>query len=257
MSVDVAAAQREKQSSASSPESWLSCASESEQQRIKELLSALETLEPSTQTHEPSEAIARNLGEAAALLGVNQRTIQKWATEPGFPGRAAKAGANNGHYPIEEIKRWRGATTKSTGQRPDIASELRLRKLAVETARREVELEQRLGRLISLDDVESTLATALSTARSLIEEIPDVIASAIPQTKPKLRRMVARLARKKVRGVLAVLADAMRESIEEDNDSDSRDEGRADPQRGEPKGATKTTRAHGRRVGRGRKAKAG
>lgn len=251
------AAECVRQSEESLPDSWLSCASEQERARLAELLSQVSSTEEQSPPSESASPgyVAKTRDEAARMLGVDTRTIALWLTDPTFPGKSGAKNARNGHFPIDDIKRWRGEPRG--GNKSDAVAALKIRKLAVETARREVELEQRLGRLISIDDVESTLATALSTARSLIEEIPDVIASAIPQTRPKLRRMVAKLARKKVRGVLAVLADAMRESIEEDDGSDSRDEGRADSQRREPKGKAKTTRAHGRRVGRRRKAQAG
>lgn len=259
----MATAQRETPSFASLPESLLSCADERERQRVAELLSQLQTLDQSAS--EPAavngeETIAKTRNEAARLLGIHARTLSEWMTDPAFPGRAGKTGEANGYFPIEAIKRWRGITSTNQQSRNDAASELRLRKLAIETARREVDLEQRLGNLVSLEDVESTLSTALSTARSLIEEIPEVIAASIPPTKPKLKRMVARIARRKVRGVLAVLADAMREASTGDDDEEQeppREPRGKDTRRGRQKGPATTAKRHGRRLGRGSPPKPG
>lgn len=214
-------------------DSSLKSATEQERRRIAELLQQLEEAEesPSGKRKQPvgesGETIAKTRAEAARLLGVHVRTFAEWMALDGFPGKPGNKFDRNGHFPIEAIKRWRvevlgarslagsGLTTDDTG------SQLRLRKLAAETAKRELEFEQACGRLIERDTHLGTVVAALSAARSIAEEFPDRVVAYIPADRKKTRRIWRREATKLVRSLLEAMADAM---VNEDDDEDGDDD---------------------------------
>lgn len=252
-------ARRPSESAASSPESLLSWADGPERERIEQLLRELRQSQPSaaspaSQAESGDDRVAKTRAEAARLLGVEERTISRWATDPTFPGKAGDRGAQNGHFPIAEIDRWRnqvggGGATSVTGQDP--AQQLRLRKLAAETARREVDLEIKLGTLIDRDQAAAMITSAIATARSLLEELPEQISDALPASRAKLRRFVARIVRRKVLQVLESLADCATEG-DDDNDDDAprtTDPGRRAAPASTPQRPAQAAGVHPRRVG--------
>lgn len=216
-------------------DSSLKSATEQERRRIAELLQQLEEADESPsekrkQLPEASgETIAKTRAEAARLLGVSSRTLSEWMGIDGFPGRSGNAFDRNGHFPIEAIKRWRvevlgarslagsGLTTDDSG------SQLRLRKLAAETAKREIEVEKECGRLIDRETHLGTVVAALSAARSIAEEFPDRVVAYLPADRKKTRRIWRREATKLVRSLLEAMADAV---VNEDDDEDGDDDGK-------------------------------
>jgi len=256
---------RESESDESSLGSLLNWADEREKQRFAALMDELRTTAPppaaaDRQPDGADDEVAKTRADAARLLGVDERTLSKWAADPTFPGKAGTAGQRNGHFPIGAIKRWRAATSGQGGETADAdpAQRLRLRKLAAETARREVDLEVKLGTLIDRDQAEATITSAIATARSLLEELPEQIADAIPASRAKLRRFVARIVRRKVLQVLESLADCATEG-DDDNDDDAprtTDPGRRAAPASTPQRPAKAAGVHPRRVGGGKKAQA-
>lgn len=258
---------REKPSAANSLESLLSCAADSERQRVEELIAELQRLPPEEQAKSQapaiaapvaSEVVAKTRAEAARLLDVDVRTLSEWATDPSFPGKAGTAGQRNGHFPIEAIKQWRDlklGTGNATRAPDDPAVQLRLRKLAAETAKREVELERECAKLIDREAIEDFVVSQISTARSLLEELPDLLVDKIPTRMAKLRRMARRVARDVVASVLQSLADLSLGDPDDDDDdeSGSSGDGRKDSLASKPPRAAKDRAPSKRRVG-GRKA---
>jgi hypothetical protein len=258
-------ARRPSESDTSSLDSLLSWADDREKKRIEELLKELQQTQqppPQPSGDQAGDArVAKTRAEAAQLLGVDERTISKWAADPTFPGKAGTAGQRNGHFPIEAIQRWRQQITGggvASEEDADPAQRLRLRKLAAETARREVDLEMKLGTLIDRDQAEATITSAIATARSLLEELPEQIAEAIPASRAKLRRFVARIVRRKVLQVLESLADCATEDSDDSDDDAPRttDAGRRTATASAPQRPAKAAGVHPRRVGGGAKAPA-
>lgn len=258
-------ARRPSESDTSSLESLLIWADDREKKRIEELLKELQqTQQPPPQPvgDQAGDAmVAKTRAEAARLLGVDERTISKWAADPTFPGKAGTAGQRNGHFPIEAIQRWRQQVTGggvASEADVDPAQRLRLRKLAAETARREVDLEVKLGTLIDRDQAEATITAAIATARSLLEELPEQLADAFPASRVKLRRIVRRISRRKVLQVLEALADCVTEGDDDSDDDAPRttDPGRRAPPASPPQRPAKAAGVHPRRVGGGAKAQA-
>lgn len=251
---------RESESDESSLGSLLSWADEREKQRFAALMDELRTTAPppaaGDRQPDGADEVAKTRADAARLLGVDERTLSKWAADPTFPGKAGTAGQRNGHFPIGAIRRWRATTSGQGGETADAdpAQRLRLRKLAAETARREVDLDAKLGTLIDREQAEATITSAIATARSLLEELPEQIAEAISASRPKLRRMARRIARRKVLQVLEALADCVTEDPDDSDDDAPRspDLGRPDPRAGPAASPGQSARPDPRRVG-GRK----
>jgi phage terminase Nu1 subunit (DNA packaging protein) len=186
-------------------ESLLPYASEQERLEIQSLLG-------------PAETVAKTAAEAGKLLGVSEKTIDRWLREEGFPGRAGDQGRRNGYFPIERIRQWSEREIAGRATTEDSTS-ARHRKLEAEAATRELELEERLGQLVDRGEVESLIAQQIATARSLLEEIPETIANAMPAKMPeRLRRLVAKIARRKVAQAIEALAEA--ESLSRNQDDD-------------------------------------
>ena len=155
------------------------------------------------------ETIAKTRAEAARLVGVDERTISKWQTDPEFPGRAGDAGQANGHYPIERIKAWREATRRASGGTIDDGlSRLKRRKLAADTRVREVKLARETGELIALAEAQAVITDAVNAARSQLEAWPSKMADQVSAKRPKLRRWLLRMATRQVAEVLRLLEDA-------------------------------------------------
>ena len=166
----------------------------------------------------PAETVAKTTLEAAQQLGVNESTIDRWLKEPGFPGKAGDRGRRNGYFPVERIRQWSQREIAGRATTEDSTS-ARHRKLEAEAAKRELELEERLGQLVDRGEVESLIAQQIATARSLLEEIPETIANAMPAKMPdRLRRLVAKIARRKVAQAIEALAEA--ESLSGNQDDD-------------------------------------
>ncbi len=257
---------RENECAASLPDSLLNWADERERRRIDELMAELRQPETTANPQRPEasdgdEVVAKTRADAARLLGVDERTLSKWAADPTFPGKAGTAGQRNGHFPIGAIRAWRQQVSGNGEGRAtdaDPTTLLRLRKLAAETARREVDLEIRLGTLIDREQAETTIAAAIASARSLLEELPEQLAEAFPAARVKLRRIVRRIARRKVLQVLESLADCATEDPD-DRDDDvpyGVDGGRRAAAQGAETSAAKPAGSHSGRVGGGAKAKA-
>lgn len=263
---------RAKESDASSLDSLLSWAGDSERQRIEQLLRELEQetrSPPPPNGSQPAaaEVVAKTRAEAAKLLGVDERTISKWASDPTFPGKSGDAGARNGHFPIEAIKRWRGigSTGSSSSEDDSPAARLRMRKLAAETLKKEIQNERELGRLIDREDQISTVTAAVSSMRSILEELPEWLAMEYPADKPRSRKRARRVARRVVARALQALADAVRGDLDDDSDSaepatqhDAAVPGADDRQSApstQPPGDRRTARGNSGRTRRGKAAK--
>ena len=185
-------------------ESLLPFASEQERRELEALLA-------------PAETVAKTTIEAAQHLGVNESTIDRWLKEPGFPGKAGDRGRRNGYFPIERIREWAQRSTANRSQAD--ATNARHRELEARAATRELELDEKLGRLVDRDEVESLIVQQIATARSLLEEIPDAIAAAMPSKMPdRLRRLVTRIARRKVTQAIEALIES--QDVGENTDDD-------------------------------------
>lgn len=204
---------RKKESDASSLESLLKSADASEVARITELLTKLEQLAEEEQqppaNREHDAVIAKTRAEAARLLGVSERTISAWATDPTFPGKSGDAGARNGHFPIGAIRQWCAA---QAGGGADAAAEedgrkLRLWKLAIDVADRQVDLEAKRGVLVSADDMRSRLVDLVGGMRSVIEELGDRL---VIELRPKTvggRRRVRQVGERVAKHALEAISD--------------------------------------------------
>lgn len=202
----------ESRSEAPTPElleSLLPFASDSERPLIEAELSRLRESGP--------ETIAKTRAEAGRLLGVADRTISVWQSDPTFPGRAGDVGQANGYYPIEKIRRW-NAERKQTAEIDNEYSQLRRRKLAADTRVREVKLARETGELIALADAQAVITDAVNAARSQLEAWPSKVADQVSARRPKLRRWLLKMATRQVREVLRILEDAAKGG--EDGDSD-------------------------------------
>lgn len=218
---------RKKESDASSLEFLLTSADGSELARIGELLTKLEQLteeerQPATASHEHDAVVAKTRAEAARLLGVSERTISAWATDPTFPGKSGDAGARNGHFPIGAIRQWCATQAGSAGDAAadDEGKRLRLRKLAIEVADRQVDLEAKRGSMVEVDDIRSRLVEVVSGMRSVIEELGDRL---VIELRPKTvggRRRVRRVGERVARQAMEAISDLVARAFAEDGDDE-------------------------------------
>lgn len=166
-----------------------------------------------------TETIAKTRAEAGRLLGVSDRTVSVWQSDPTFPGRAGDVGQANGYYPIEKIRRW-NAERKQTAEVDNEYSSLRRRKLAADTRTREVKLARETGDLIALADAQAVIVDAVNAARSQLEAWPSKMVEQVPPKRAKLRRWLLKMATRQVRDVLRSLEDALRGGDDDHDDSE-------------------------------------
>lgn len=130
--------------------------------------------------------IARTRPELAKALGLKskdpQRQISRWEQQDGFPGRAGKAGRQDGHYPVDEIAAWIDANTgqaiPDTEDADVVAAKRRVALL--EWERKELDALEKLGQLADVDELGQFLAIVTGNTKAIIGALPEKLLESLP-----------------------------------------------------------------------------
>lgn len=128
--------------------------------------------------------VCETRAEAARELGVSERIIATWCSYSDFPGRAGHRGRREAYYPIDEIRRWHAKTfgdVPMEGHR-NVARE---RRDNANASLAELELAERTGELIPLQDVIDFYARQMAHAKAVLNDLADIVVDLLP---PKVKR---------------------------------------------------------------------
>lgn len=152
---------------------------------------------------EPPRRICRTYAELSTELGVPVRTIQHWATDPGFPGRPGSPGRAEAYLPVDEIQQWRAAKNGTANGFDAYADDDELRELQRRIKRLELEQRERdaleqLGRLANVEDVARFNRQCVANAKAVLEPLADEVVAELPpeippETRARIHRRVATL----------------------------------------------------------------
>ena len=122
--------------------------------------------------------------ELARELNVAERTIATWCTYPDFPGRPGHQGRREAFYPLNDIIRWHA---KTFGDVPmeGARNSARERKDNAQAELAELELAERRGELIPLDDVLRFYTRQMAQAKTHMWDLADKVLSRLP---PKIKK---------------------------------------------------------------------
>lgn len=158
--------------------------------------------------------------EAARELGIAPRTLATWCTMDGFPGRPGSRGRREGHYPIAEIKEWHAQTFPESTWSAVPTNPFRQRRENAQAEMAEMDLAERKGELIRLEDVIRFYTRQMAQAKAILDDMPDIVLSILPTTKIK------RDERERIRSRLDEVRDQVLEQFVEllKGDTDPTDE---------------------------------
>lgn len=160
--------------------------------------------------------LAETRDDAATALGVDTRTLAGWMKREGFPGKAGRPGKREGWFPIDAIETWRAETMlQADAEEEDSPS----RRFNLARAReKELDLEERLGRLVEADAVERFLLRVVNTAKASLEPLADKVVALLPaKTKGSVRTAVRKRVDDEVRGAFDLFAELLRGDEDEAN----------------------------------------
>lgn len=125
------------------------------------------------------ETIAHTVADAARMLGVGERTIARWQTDPTFPGRAGVAGQPTGYYPLEKIRRWRGIIqAQRDGSEDGPSTKARLDEVRLVMA--SMDLLERAEMLVEAQWIVDNQARTAARQKALLVELPDKFEAGLP-----------------------------------------------------------------------------
>jgi hypothetical protein len=164
----------------------------------------------------PTEQIVRTRHEVATHFGVSLRTVAEWLTDPSFPGRAGNRGRRDGEFPLLAIKAWWDAK-RGTTVAPDASQSAKDRLNEVRARRAEIELEQLLGTLIEVEEVERFISRTIATAKAVLDQLSDQVLACLP---PAVDVEARRKVRERVVKVLDDTYATLAELAEADQDNE-------------------------------------
>lgn len=124
-----------------------------------------------------SQRFAANAMDLARLLGVSARTIKAWKREEGNPGADG-----SGRYNIREWQEWaaknKGTESKEVG--PISKQEWEIERIKRQVKAQDIDLEERLGKLIPREQVTAQIHAAVFAFRTELESLPGKLAPQLP-----------------------------------------------------------------------------
>lgn len=152
------------------------------------------------------DPVELNQTQMAQVFGVTVRTIRRWEKE----GLPARRDGSQKLYPLALAIRWeRERAVEAALKEVEITDvdAVRLRKLEAEAESKELDLQQKRGELVPIDQVETLLREALESVDSLLRHAPSRFA-------PKLAK-AAELPIKRARTILEDVIELVRGSLRE------------------------------------------
>jgi len=163
---------------------------------------------PQPAGHPPEQPIAHTRAQVASWFGVSERTVATWALE-GMPGRMGRPGTKEGQFPLTEIAAWLDG--RRADGRPAAIDETKhqaqARLASARAALIELELREKQGQLVALDDVDRRWLRLQTEAKAQLEQLPALLGKLLPEgTAADLRKKTRQRAERAIANVLDTLA---------------------------------------------------
>jgi len=175
----------------------------------------------------PTGFVCRTYAELARALGMRGkdpvRIIQRWATEPGWPGRPASPGKQDGFLPVSEIQAWLATRQPATG---GIEGDDEIRELKREIARLDLEAKKQealvvAGKMADVDEVARICLQHIAAAKAILEPLPERVVQLLPVSmSADARRQVYNEVQTLLDSAYEEIADTIEEDEEGNGDED-------------------------------------
>ena len=124
-----------------------------------------------------------NVTRLAELIGVNRKSLQRWAKEDGFPARTAKG------YEIELVKAWVVQNEKKGAERKDLLDEERREKIETLKTKRHI----MMGAYVAREEVTREMARMVETFKRALKSratqlAPRVIGMTVAAAKVEIEK---------------------------------------------------------------------
>lgn len=130
-----------------------------------------------------------NMTELAEIFGVSQPTVRTW-TNQGCPALQRGAKGRQWEFDTEEVAEWRQSRALEAVQ-GDLANmeyeEARRREMVARASMQELDLAQRRGELVEIEEVARVVGEEYARARANLRAVPSSVAAMVP---PEMRAEV-------------------------------------------------------------------
>lgn len=152
--------------------------------------------------------ILKTKAECARHFGVSTKTVGEWLTESSFPGRSGTRGKRCGHFPVDDIAKWRkGRAHRNSIGDPELNSQIQRQKL------RKIRMENdaAAGLMIELDTVERIVSRSIAMTKQVLYQLVFELPAALPSATPAaIKEEVSAMVRQKLDTACGYLAAELR-----------------------------------------------
>lgn len=130
---------------------------------------------------DPDEPVCRTNQELAQMLGKSIKTIGVWTRMPGFPGRTATPGLQNGWLPVWQIQDWVAENVGSSSTHDEQLAHAKADLLVVKCEERAFRLEQMRATLIEKTSVDQFFEKVVARSAIVLADLPDKVDAILPE----------------------------------------------------------------------------
>lgn len=147
----------------------------------------LKRLELAMDEGDPADSFVETQDKLADALGVaDRKSIQRWLKEEGCPGKNA-----DGRYNVKDWKLWVERKGKRTGSKAPNLEKQREKSMALDVRLKELELDERMGRMISREECLEVLMPLMTRITQQFRQMkhslaPKVVGETVPEAGKRI-----------------------------------------------------------------------
>ena len=147
----------------------------------------LKRLEMALPDSEVGEEFVETQDALAEALGIGDRkSIQRWMKESGCPGKAG-----DGRYNVKDWRLWTQSQNKRTGTKGTTYEKQREKSIALDVRLKELELEERMGRVIDREECVNLLLDLVTRVTQSLRAVkhqlaPKVVGETVPEASKRI-----------------------------------------------------------------------
>lgn len=146
--------------------------------------------------------VVKTIAAAAKALGVHERTLKQWLTDPECP-------RSRGKYDVEAIRAWRDANKKPGASADSPRAKWETRKARAEALAKELDLRTRSGQLIRVDRAAQVVARHIAEVVTHLDQLPDFAVAGV-RLAAATKKIVRERVRQKIDDLRATVEKSLR-----------------------------------------------